>query len=205
MVAREETRPGTGAPDEPAEFTAAVSGMHTARLRPEIFCERMPAPQRIAPYASALSADVTVDDTEIGTGRLILLHDPDGNDAWAGGTFRCVAYARAEIDVELITDPMLGEVGWTWLTDALEAHGASYAAASGTVTRVATESFGGMGDEEGSAQVEIRASWTPLLEGGDVRAHVEAWGELLCTASGLPPVPEGVAVMPSRRGQRGSA
>jgi hypothetical protein len=34
--------------------------------------------------------------------------------------------------------------------------------------------------------------------------HVEAWGELLCTAVGLPPVPEGVAVMPSRRGQRGS-
>jgi hypothetical protein len=205
MVAREETRPGTGAPDEPAEFTSAVASMLTARLRPEIFCERMPAPQRIAPYAAALSADVTVDDTEIGTGRLILLHDPEGNDAWAGGTFRCVAYARAEIDAELITDPMLGEVGWTWLTDALEGHGASYAAASGTVTRVATESFGGMGDEEGSAQVEIRASWTPLDSDGDVTAHVEAWGELLCTAAGLPPVPEGVAVMPSRRGQRGHA
>jgi hypothetical protein len=33
--------------------------------------------------------------------------------------------------------------------------------------------------------------------------HVEAWAELLCTASGLPPVPEGVTSMPSRRGQRG--
>ena len=43
---------------------------------------------------------MTVDDTEVGTGRLILLHDPDGNDAWGGGTFRCVAYARAEIDVD---------------------------------------------------------------------------------------------------------
>jgi hypothetical protein len=170
----------------------------------------MPAPQRIAPYAAALSADVDVDGEELGTGRIILLHDPAGNDAW-DGEFRCVAYARAEIDVELITDPMLAAVGWSWLTDALEAHGASYTAASGTVTRVATESFGGMADDSTSAQLELRASWTPLTsdEAGedgdlDVGPHVEAWGELLCTAVGLPPVPEGVAVMPSRRGQRGS-
>jgi hypothetical protein len=210
MVVRQETRPGTGASsgsgEVPPEFRAAVLAMQSATLRPEVFCEEMPAPQRIAPYASALSADVTVEDTEVGTGRLILLHDPEGNDAWAGGTFRCVAYVRAEIDVELITDQMLGEVGWSWLVEALEAHGAAYAAASGTVTRVATESFGGMADESGNAQLEIRASWTPVAgEDGvlDVTGHVEAWGELLCTAVGLPPVPDGVAVMPSRRGQRG--
>jgi len=179
--------------------------MHAARLRPEVFCEEMPAPQRIAPYASALSADVTVDDIDVGTGRIILLHDPAGNDAWEG-TFRLVAYTRAEIDPELITDPLLAAVGWSWLTEALDAHGAAYAAASGTVTRVATESFGGMADEGGTAQLEIRASWTPDAgEDGvlDVGAHVEASGELLCTAVGLPPVPDGVAVMPSRRGQRG--
>jgi len=77
---------------------------------------------------------------------------------------------------------------------------------------VATESFGGMSDEPGTAQIEIRASWTPVPtpEAGpgdplDVAPHVEAWGELLCTASGLEPVPEGVAVMPGRRGQRGSS
>jgi hypothetical protein len=68
-----------------------------------------------------------------------------------------------------------------------------------------------MADEGGSAQIEVRASWTPCLpttaEPGttlDIGAHVEAWGELLCTAAGLPPVPEGVTAMPSRRGQRGS-
>lgn len=206
MVVREETRPGSGAPAAPVEFRAAVAAMHGARLRPEIFCEDMPAPQRIAPYASALSADVTVDDVEVATGRLILLHDPAGNDAWAGGTFRLVAYARADIDVELITDEMLGAVGWSWLTEALTAHGAEYVAASGTVTRVATESFGGMADEAATAQIEVRASWTPVdgESGPDIAGHVEAWGELLCTAAGLPPVPEGVAVIPSRRGQRGS-
>jgi hypothetical protein len=59
-----------------------------------------------------------------------------------------------------------------------------------------------MAEEEATAQLEIRASWTPV---GDISDHVEAWGELLCTAVGLPPVPEGVTSMPSRRGQRGPA
>src|SRR6478752_3678107 len=183
MVVGQETHPATGAGAAPVEFREAVATMHAARLRPEILCEEMPAPQRIAPWSSALSADVTVDGVDVGTGRIILLHDPAGNEAWSG-TFRCVAYARAEVDLELITDPMLAMVGWTWLTEALDEHHASYVAASGTVTRVATESFGGMADEGGTAQIE-------------------AWGELLCTSAGLPPVPDGVAVMPSRRGQRG--
>ena len=46
----------------------------------------------------------------VGTGRIILLHDPAGNDAWEG-TFRCVAYARAEVDLEQAIDPMLAAVG----------------------------------------------------------------------------------------------
>ncbi len=205
MVARHETHSEASA--GPADFRAAVASMRAAALRPEVFCEEMPAPQRIAPFSSALSADVTVDDIDLGTGRIILLHDPAGNEAW-NGTFRCVVYARAEIDPDLISDPMLAAVGWSWLTEALDAHGASYAEMSGTVTSVATESFGGMADEEGSAQIEVRASWTPVLTDEDqpldLGPHVEAWAELLCTSAGLPPVPEGVTAIPSRRGQRGS-
>jgi hypothetical protein len=211
MATRQTTR--VDAPTTPPEFRAAVERMRAARLRPEVLCEEMPAPQRIAPYASALSADVTVDGEDVGTGRIVLLHDPAGNDAWES-TFRCVAYARAEIDPEMANDPLLGEVGWSWLTEALAAHGAHYGAPSGTVTKVSSESFGSMADEEATAQLEIRASWTPLPETPtsaagllgsplDLGPHVEAWAELLCTASGLPPVPEGVTSMPSRRGQRG--
>lgn len=185
----------------PAEFERALEQLRAARFRPEVLAEEMPAPQRIAPFATALSADVTLEGTDVGTGRIVLLHDPSGNETW-DGTFRCVAYARAEIDRELVTDPLLAEVGWSWLTEALDAHGAEYRAPSGTVTCVSSESFGGMSGEPATAQLEIRASWTPL---GDLREHVEAWGELLCTAAGLPPVPEGVATMPSRRGQRGTS
>ena len=73
---------------------------------------------------------------------------------------------------------------------------------------MSSESFGSMSEEGASAQLEIRASWTPAVDPDgdgalDLGPHVEAWGELLCTASGLPPVPDGVAPLPSRRGQRG--
>jgi hypothetical protein len=202
MAARQEPRVDPS--PTPEEFRLAVAQMREARLRPEIFCEEMPAPQRIAPYASALSADVTVDGQDVGTGRIVLLHDPAGNDAWEG-TFRCVAYARAEIDPEMANDALLAGVGWSWLIEALTAHDAPYAAPSGTVTKVSSESFGSMADEDSTAQLEIRASWTPLPgdTGLHLGPHVEAWAELLCTASGLPPVPEGVTSIPSRRGQRG--
>src|SRR5680860_843494 len=97
-------------PTAPPEFRRAVTQLRAAKFRAELFVEAMPAPQRIAPFASALSADVSVDGDEVGSGRIVVLHDPAGNDAWAG-TFRCVAYARAEIDPELVSDPMLAGVG----------------------------------------------------------------------------------------------
>lgn len=193
----------------PGSFVEAIAGLRAATMRPEVLCEEMPAPQRIAPHAIAVSGDVTVEGEDVGTGRLILLHDPDGNDAW-DGTFRCVAYVRADLDPEMITDPLLAAVGWDWLTEALNAHGAHFRSPSGSVTKVATEGFGTMSGDETTAQIEIRASWTPCDEGGEshdvvpnVTAHVEALGELLCTAAGLEPVPDGVRSMPSRRGQRG--
>ncbi|MGH3470888.1 MAG: DUF3000 domain-containing protein [Nocardioidaceae bacterium] len=183
----------------PEQFRRALDQFRSARLRPEIFCEEMPAPQRIAPYSAALTADITIGGDQVGGGRIVLLYDPAGNDAW-DSSFRCVAYARAEIEPEMVTDPLLSAVGWSWLVESLDTHGADFRAPSGTVTRVASESFGGMQDDPQSAEIEVRASWSPL---GSMTAHVEAWGQLLCTAAGLPPVPAGVVAMPSRRGQRG--
>ena len=107
----------------PEEFRKALEQLRSARLRPEIFSEEMPAPQRIAPYSAAITADVTVAGEDVGGGRLVLLYDPAGNDAWQG-VFRCVAYARADIDPEMVTDPLLSAVGWTWLMESLSAHGA---------------------------------------------------------------------------------
>jgi hypothetical protein len=190
MVARREPD------DAPEPFRRALALLRAVRPRPEIVLEETPAPQRLAPHAVALTADLVVDEEEVATGRLVLLHDPAGHEAWEG-TFRVVTYVRADLEPEMAGDPLLGGVGWTWLGDALAAHGASFAAAGGTVTRVASESFGAIGGEPSSAQVEIRASWTPTDEAFD--EHLLAWCDLLATTAGVPPVPAGVTTLPGRR------
>ena len=183
----------------PDDFRKAVRDLLSATWRPEVVVEEIPAPQRIAPFSAAITADVVVAGEEVGSGRLVLLHDPVGNAAWQG-TFRCVTFARADVDPEMVADPMLASVGWSWLVDALAAHDADYLAPSGTVTSVSSESFGGMADEAPRAEVEVRASWTPVLTNGiGVAAHLSAWAELMCTTAGLPPLPAGVVMMPSRR------
>ncbi len=193
MVARREV-------DEvPEEFSRALAELRAARPRPEVVLEETPAPQRLAPHAVALTADVldTHDpEAELGTGRLVLLHDPAGHEAWQG-TFRVVTYVRAELEQEMAADPLLPGVGWAWLTEALDGHGASFTAASGTVTRVASESFGAISAEPASAQIEIRASWTPLDD--SFGAHLLGWCDLLCTTAGLPPETPGVVTLPTRR------
>jgi hypothetical protein len=193
MVARRE------ADEVPEEFSRALAAIRAARPRSEVVLEETPAPQRLAPYAVALTADVVSPldpDVEIGTGRLVLLHDPAGHEAWQG-TFRLVTYVRAELEHEMAADPLLPGVGWAWLTESLDSHQAGFTAASGTVTRVASESFGAIAGEAASAQIEIRASWTPLDDAFD--AHLLAWCELLCTTAGLPPVAPGVVTLPTRR------
>src|SRR3954451_23996895 len=133
-------------------FRRALAELAAARWRPELVVEEIPAPQRIAPFSAAVTADVLVDGDDVGSGRLVLLHDPAGNAAWEG-TFRCVTFARAEVDPEMVTDPLLAQVGWSWLIEALTAHGAAYDSPSGTVTSVASESFGGMAEEEPRAEI----------------------------------------------------
>jgi hypothetical protein len=185
----------------PDAFLQAVEELMSAPWRSELHVEELPAPQRIAPYSAAITADVLVNGgEELGSGRFVLLHDPAGNTAWQG-TFRCVTFARADIDPEMVTDPLLPSVGWSWLIDALESNGADYEAPSGTVTSVSSDSFGGMASEPSRAEIEIRASWTPqlLADGSGLSPHLAGWAELLCTLAGLPPLPAGVVMMPSRR------
>ena len=145
MVARRE------ADEVPEEFSRALAAIRAARPRSEVVLEETPAPQRLAPYSVALTADVVSPhdpDVEIGTGRLVLLHDPAGHEAWQG-TFRLVTYVRAELEHEMAADPLLPGVGWAWLTESLDSHQAGFTAASGTVTRVASESFGAIAGEAG--------------------------------------------------------
>lgn len=127
----------------PLPFRAAVDALKAARLRPQIEVEPTPPPKRLAPYAYALEAAVVDGDEDLADGRLVLLHDPAGHDAWQG-TFRLVTLVRAELEPEMAADPLLPEVCWSWLTGALQTRGLTYGEPSGTVTRASSHYFGGL-------------------------------------------------------------
>ena len=188
--------------DLPEAFSRAVQTLRAVHLRPEIDLQESPAPQRLAPFAVALTADVGVGDEDLGTGRFVVLHDPAGHETWQG-TFRLVTFVRATVEPEVASDPLATSVAWSWLVEALDGRQVGYIAESGTVTRVVSEPFGTMADREPSAELEIRASWTSL--DSRLGPHLEAWGDLLATVCGLPPLVSGVvAALPQRGASRRS-
>jgi hypothetical protein len=175
----------------PAQFAAALDAIRHARPRTDLVITEIAAPGNLAPYAVALSADVAPvrhgSDSEFGTGRFILLYDPDEPESW-GGPFRVVCFAQAPLETDIGIDPFLAEVAWAWLVDALDTRGAVYTAASGTATKILSSGFGELASQGDGAQIELRASWSP--QNNDLAAHVEGWGELLCMLAGLPPAGE---------------
>ncbi|WP_300008015.1 DUF3000 domain-containing protein [Pseudonocardia sp.] len=195
----------TAAP--PPDFRRAVDSIGTLRPRPELIVSALDAPPRLAPWTWAFSVEVAdstlgreaaddgVDESDT-SGRLILLHDPAGQDAWEG-TFRLVCFVQARLEPEQLGDEMLPVVGWSWLTEALEDHHAEHVALGGTVTQTSSVRFGDIARTAGGARggtvgpvreddVELRASWTPV--GTDLSRHAEAFCAFVASAAGLPPV-----------------
>jgi hypothetical protein len=178
----------------PETFTRAVAGLRPVAPRPEISLDEVPAPQRLAPYAFALGGTVLRHGEEVATGRLILLCDPSCPEPW-DGPLRLVTYVTAELEPEFAADALLPAVGWSWLVDALEMQGAAYTAMGGTVTQTLSTRFGELAGPPATADIEIRASWTPLDD--DLTVHLHAWCALLASTAGLPP--PGVTALPERR------
>jgi hypothetical protein len=175
---------------EPDAFGRVIGALRAVRSRPEIVLEEVPAPQRLAPHSFALSGTVSRGDEEVANGRMIVLHDPSGQEAW-DGQWRLVSYVTAELEAEMGTDPMLAAVGWSWLLDALASAGARYTAIGGTVTQVSSTRFGDLAGPPTSSDLEVRASWTPADT--DLAPHLDAWCTLLASTAGLPP--PGVTVL----------
>jgi len=183
----------------PLPFAAAVHDLSCFNWDHRIHISELAPPSHIAPYAAAIDADIVVDQEDVGSGRLILLHDPHGNDSWEGD-FRCVTFAQAEISTDMVHDPLLADVGWSWLIDALRTHDASYRGASGTITVTASTPFGTKQDEQPQSQIEIRASWTPLLDDEhSLAVHLEAWQDLLRYIAGIPPESDTVIPLAAAR------
>jgi hypothetical protein len=177
---------------EPAQFREAVAAMNATTVRPEIELGPIRPPQRLAPFSYALGAEVRHPETAIvpersegdAFGRLILLHDPEGAEAW-DGTMRLVAYIQADLDSSEAVDPLLPEVA---------EHDQLVTALGGTVTATTSVRYGDISGPPRAHQLELRASWTATtLELGP---HVQAFCEVLEHAAGLPPT--GVTDLGSR-------
>jgi hypothetical protein len=229
--------------DTAAIFRSAVTGLEAGmqqqrQARSEVVFENQPPPRKLAPFAAAVGATVYAPepgrgpgsravlpdtDDEIGWGSFVLLYDPAGQTGW-DGAFRIIAYVRADLEPEIAADPLIGQVGWSWLTEALDARATGYRLPSGTVTRVVTEGFGAKQGEPVTTGFELRASWSPAgpaavrpravagdagaqagppdLAPPDLDGHIAAWCDALCMAAGLPPLPAGVSPLRPPRPRR---
>jgi hypothetical protein len=175
--------------------------MNAATVRAEIEVGPIRPPQRLAPFSYAVGAEVKHPDLTVvpedsdgdAFGRLILLHDPEGSDAW-DGTMRLVAYIQADLDSTEAIDPLLPEVAWSWLIEALETRSEHVTALGGTVTATTSVRYGDISGPPRAHQLELRASWTATTP--DLGMHVQAFCEVLEHAAGLPPV--GVTNLGSR-------
>lgn len=184
-----------GLPNEPAQFRAAVDAMNSAQVHPDIEVGPIRPPQRLAPFSYAIGAEVHHPDNDTAAehatfsegdafGRLILLHDPDGDEAW-NGTMRLVAYIQADVEPALAADPLLPEVAWSWLVDALTEKTDDVVALGGTVTATSSVRYGDIAGPPRAHQLELRASWTATSTA--LASDVEAFCDVLAAAAGLPP------------------
>ena len=190
----------TGPRDAPPEFLRALRSLRGVALRPEISLEEAPGPTRIAPYTAALVAEVRSarrdpEADALACGGVGGVRGPAGRGG-GGGAGRRGADGGATLEPEVGQDPLLAEVAWSWFADALASADVEAHAAGGTVTRVLSQSFGALDERPELCELELRASWTARED--DLAPHLRAWGTLLCTVAGLPPLPEGVVPLGPR-------
>ncbi len=185
-------------------FERLLDQLRTFTPRQEIVLTEVPAPQKLATYAFAFSVDVSNgklgdEEDELASGRFVLLHEPGGQESWEG-EFRCVTFVRADVDTAMQQDPLLPEFGWGWFLSALDAAECTIAAPSGTVTRVSSASFGKLSPRNDESEIEIRASWTPVInDASELMKHISGWCTLIAEVAGLEEIPDGVSAINAAR------
>jgi hypothetical protein len=174
----------------PQTFRVVLDQLRQADTRSEVELAEVPAPAQLAPYAVAMSADVADQNGEaLAVGRFILLYNPQYSPIW-DGNFRIITYIRTSLESDLGEDPLVSEVAWTWMVEALDEAEATYRQPGGTASRVLSQSFGMIDQQLETIDLELRASWTPA--GDHLDRHLTAWSDMVCTFAGLPPTTDGV-------------
>jgi hypothetical protein len=107
-----------------------------------------------------------------------------------------VAFAKSPLETEIGSDEEISEVAWAWLMEALRNRGAEFSHEAATITRVISSGFGSLANQSHHAELEMRASWSPL---GNFAAHMEAWQDLVCMMSGYPLLPAEVTALHGRK------
>ncbi|MCS6712705.1 DUF3000 domain-containing protein [Brachybacterium sp. EF45031] len=173
-------------------FLEAIEAMTRAAVRRELEWREVPAPGRMAPQSWAATGEIVQHEEELASGRLVVLHDPAGQEAWQG-TIRMVALVQARLEPEFAIEAMLGDVAWSWVTESLELHDAAARELGCTATRVVSQSYGALAARPSTVDVEMRVSWTPVDD--ELGPHFGAWAAMLAAAGGLPPAPVQVAAL----------
>lgn len=184
----------------PAEFRLAVESLRAASVRDELVLQQIDAPGKLAKHEVAFSANVDAASTDVatdlGTGRFVLLWDPEEPEPW-GSRFRVITFAKSPLETDIGADEQISDVAWAWLTEALQNRHANFIAEAGTATRIISSGYGALSNQSDHAELEIRASWSPVDT--NANAHLEAWQDLVCIMSGLPNLPAGVSSFASGR------
>jgi hypothetical protein len=184
----------------PAEFRLAVESLRGASVRDELVLQQIDAPGKLAKHEVAFSANIDAASTDVatdlGTGRFVLLWDPEEPEPW-GSRFRVITFAKSPLETDIGADEQIADVAWAWLTEALQNRHANFIAEAGTATRIISSGYGALSNQSDHAELEIRASWSPVDT--NANAHLEAWQDLVCIMSGLPNLPAGVSSLTSGR------
>lgn len=184
----------------PAEFRLAVESLRAASVRDELVLRQIDAPGKLAKHEVAFSANIDAASTDVatdlGTGRFVLLWDPEEPEPW-GSRFRVITFAKSPLETDIGADEQIADVAWAWLTEALQNRHANFIAEAGTATRIISSGYGALSNQSDHAELEIRASWSPVDT--NANAHLEAWQDLVCIMSGLPNLPAGVSSFASGR------
>lgn len=179
-------------------FQYAVQQLRGADIREELSLQQIPAPSNLAKEAVAFSSDIASaaphEHIDAGTGRFVLLYEPNPLDQW-GGNFRVVTFSKSPLEAVIGADEEISEVAWAWLMEALRNRGAEFSAEAATITRIISTGFGSLAGQNGHAELEMRASWTAF---GDLSCHLEAWQDLVCMMSGYPLLPPKVTPLHGR-------
>lgn len=166
----------------PAAFLEALESLRPLRLPSTINVDEVEAPANIAPFSAAMRFSIAAEFANPASAFLVVLYDPASQPGWQG-PFRLVAHIHGAVEEDLVTDPLAGQVAWSWLHSALFDAGAGYRAVAGTATRVQSQSFGDLAVRGSRSELEVRASWSPVT--ADLLPHAHAVAHLLAFIAGL--------------------